>query len=631
MGLKKMFFLFFVGVFVSIPLMLACSRQTEKAAEMEKDVHSNSNPEAVQVTHLELDLAVNFPEKTIYGVARLHIDNKAHSDTLILDTRELAIKKVTLSRNGKEQNTAFLLGEKDPILGRALKIRIALDTRIVNVYYKTTPGAAALQWLDPSQTAGKRFPYLFTQSQPILARTWVPCQDSPGVRMTYSARVTIELPLLVLMSAQNPKTVSRTGIYTFEMAQPVPSYLLAMAIGNNVFSQLGPRSGVYAEPELIDQAAWEFADTEKMIAAAEKLYGPYRWERYDLLVLPPSFPFGGMENPRLTFATPTVLAGDRSLVALVAHELAHSWSGNLVTNATWNDFWLNEGFTVYFERRILEALYGRGYSEMQAQLGYQDLLQTIEELGANNPDTQLHMNLAGRDPDEAITDIPYEKGYFFLRLLEEHFGRAKWDAFLRKYFDTFAFQSMTTERFHAYLKRHLLGGNDSLENKLKIREWLYEPGLPANCPVVRSEEFTKVDAQVERWLGGTPAKELDTHNWTTQHWLRFLRQLPEDLNTQQMKALDDTFHFTRSKNSEILDVWLLLAIKHDYHAAYPVLENFLTGQGRRKFLKPLYQELAKTSQGLEMARRIYAKARPMYHSISRNTIDEIVGWKKTAP
>ena len=288
------------------------------------------------------------------------------------------------------------------------------------------------------------------------------------------------------MSAENPTAVNAEAVYSFAMPHPVPSYLLALAVGELEFRPLGgsPRAGVYAEPPVVEKAAAEFADTEKMIAAAEALYGPYRWGRYDLLVLPPSFPFGGMENPRLTFATPTIIAGDRSLVSLVAHELAHSWSGNLVTNATWNDFWLNEGFTTYFEMRIMEAVYGREHSEMLAALAHQDLADAVAEAGATSPDTHLRLNLAGRNPDEGVTSIPYDKGYFFLRLIEETVGREAWDAFLRGYFDTFAFQSMDTDGFLAYLREKLLAGRPGVEEKLQIAAWVDGPGIPANCPQV---------------------------------------------------------------------------------------------------------------------------------------------------
>ncbi|NOX38347.1 MAG: M1 family metallopeptidase [Calditrichaeota bacterium] len=589
-----------------------------------RDVHSFSRPWEVVVTHLDLDISVDFEKKEIRGRASLRLKNFTGSRTLYLDTRDMVIERVTL--DAEETPTTFTVGNPTPFMGAPLIIDILPETQVVHVDYHTLPQAAALQWLSPEQTANGKYPFLFTQSQPILARSWIPCQDSPGIRMTYTARVKVPPPLMAVMSARNQPRKSADGVYRFDMPQPIPPYLLALAVGDLTFRALGSRSGVYAQPGVVEKAAWEFADTEKMIQAAEGLYGPYRWERYDILVLSPSFPFGGMENPRLTFATPTILAGDRSLVALIAHELAHSWSGNLVTNATWNDFWLNEGFTTYFERRIMELLYGKEYMDMLAVLGFRDLEQTIRELGADHPDTRLYLDLKGRDPDEAITDIPYEKGYFFLRLLEEEVGRNKWDAFLRKYFETFAFRSMTTQKFEHYLKTHLLNDLPGMAEKIRLHEWLYEPGLPENCPRIASNALQQVEQQVQAFLQGTVPEQLDTRGWTTHHWLYFIRSLPEDLSLEQMAALDRAFKLTRSGNSEILSAWLQLAVTRQYRPAYAAVEKFLLSQGRRKFLRPLYQKLATTPEGKQLALRIYRKARPMYHAISRNTIDAILGW-----
>ncbi len=587
-----------------------------------RDIHSFARPEEAVVRHIALDLDVDFEKKQLSGSATLQIEVKGDASELVLDANGLTIERVTLDDSSDGQ---FSLGSSKPFLGQPLTIRIKPEAKSVKIEYSTSPDAAAVQWLAPSQTAGGKHPFLFTQSQAILARTWVPCQDSPGVRITYDATIRVPKGLMAIMSAENPTEVSESGEYHFRMPQPIPSYLLALSVGDLAFRKYSDNSGVWAEKPMIDAAEYELVDTPKMIEAAEKLYGPYRWGQYDVLVLPPSFPFGGMENPRLTFATPTILAGDRSLVSLVAHELAHSWSGNLVTNATWNDFWLNEGFTVYFERRIMESVFGRDYSEMLALLGYQDLEATVAELPAR--DTHLFLDLEGRDPDEAATKLAYEKGYSLLRLLEETVGREAFDAFLRDYFDRYAFQSMTTQKWIEILRANLLSKFEGAEDRIGLEQWINAPGIPENAPVPQSDAFRKVEEQVRAFTSGAPASQLLTKHWSTHEWIHFLRKL-KIANYGQLIDLDEQFKFTRSGNSEILNEWLLIAIEHKYEPAYPALETFLLKQGRRKFLKPLYQKLAETPEGLERARKIYAKARPMYHAVSYRTVDQILKWEQ---
>ncbi len=590
-----------------------------------RDPHSFSHPDEVAVDHLKLDLTVDFEKRQLTGRASLRLDNRTGADRVILDARDLTIRRVTLD-DGAEAR--FTLGEEVGTLGQPLEIRIQPTTKWVHVDYSTSPTAGALQWLDPAQTSAGRRPFLLTQSQAILARTWAPVQDTPGVRMTYEATVRVPKDLLALMSAENPTKKNADGVYQFRMPQRIPSYLLALAVGDLEFRPLGQRSGVYAEPNVIELAAWELADTPRMIDATETLYGPYRWGRYDILILPSSFPYGGMENPRLTFATPTILARDRSLVSLVAHELAHSWSGNQVTNADWSDVWLNEGFTTYVEGRIMEAVYGKEYADMLAVLGRQELDLAVQDAGGpTDPMTRLHLDLDGLDPEDSSGDIAYQKGALFLQTLEHQVGRQAFDKFLRGYFDTFAFQSMTSDRFVAYLKKNLLGGNEAKAQELKIQEWVYQPGIPSNAFVATSTALAKVDAAVAAFQQGTPAAQISTEGWTTHHWLHFLRALPQPLDLAKMADLDAAFKLSSSGNSEILSSWLLLAVQSRYEAAYPSMERFLTSMGRRKFLRPLYAEMAKTPAGAEMALRIYTKARPGYHPVSQETIDEILGWR----
>ncbi|MEJ8756675.1 M1 family metallopeptidase [Pontibacter sp. H259] len=587
-----------------------------------EDVHSYAEPTKAVARHLDLDIAVNFDTKTISGTASYDIENLAKGNEIIFDARGLQIEKVYLG-DGKEETT-FRLGENDKFLGQPLYVTIKPDTRRVTIQYKTSPDAAALQWLNPQQTAGKKYPFLFTQSQAILARTWIPIQDSPGIRITYNANVQVPKELMAVMSAENPMQKNNTGVYTFQMKQRIPSYLMALSVGDMTFREVGPQTGIYAEPATIEAATYEFAEMDKMLVAAEKIYGKYRWDRYDLLVLPPSFPFGGMENPRLTFVTPTVLAKDRSLTSLIAHELAHSWSGNLVTNATWNDFWLNEGFTVYFERRIMEELYGKSYSDMLSVLGYQDLTNTVEELGTESEDTRLKLDLEGRDPDDGLTDIAYEKGNLFLRHIEMAVGREKFDAFVNKYFNTFAFQSTDTDKFLDFLRKELIKGDEQLAEKIDIEGWVYTAGLPENHVKPTSERFAQVEAAFTSWKNGKPAAQLTTKDWSSHEWLHFIRMLPEQMSQQQMQDLDKAFNFTNSGNSEVLAAWFIHAINNKYTTADKALETFLTNVGRRKFLVPIYKALAATPEGKKKALAIYAKARPNYHAVSTVTLDEML-------
>jgi leukotriene-A4 hydrolase len=590
------------------------------------DVHSYARPQEARVRHVALDLIPDFDAKRIGGTARVVIERAAGADSIILDIDELAIRQVT---DAAGDTLPFTIGPDHEVLGQPVIIRLPERGDTIVIQYETSPEAAAVQWLEPAQTSGGRLPFLFTQGQAILTRTWVPTQDSPGIRQTYEARIHVPRGMRAVMSAELLTPNGEAGndnrvAYRFRMDQAVPPYLIALAVGELEFREIGPRSGVWAEPSVVERAATEFGEVEQMIDAAERLYGPYRWGRYDILVLPPSFPFGGMENPRLTFATPTVLAGDRSLVSLIAHELAHSWSGNLVTNATWDDFWLNEGFTTYIESRLMEELRGAEYADMLRQLGRQDLQATLEELGDTAPDTRLHLDLAGRNPDDGMTDIAYQKGAAFLQTVESVVGRDRLDTFLREYFDEHAFEPMTAERFLAYMNQELFANDEAAATRLRAREWIFEPGLPDNLPAIRATAFEDVDRQVTAFRQGTAPQQLETENWTTHEWLRFLRALPDTLTAVQLQSLDRAFSLTNSRNAEVLFAWLRIAIRDRYEPALPALERFLISQGRRKFVAPLYEDLMKSGWGADLARRIYARARPGYHAVTSGTVDQIV-------
>ncbi|MEL6591160.1 MAG: M1 family metallopeptidase [Bacteroidota bacterium] len=589
-----------------------------------QDPHSYALPEVAKVSHLDLDIEVDFDASQLRGTAVLGIETQPGAREIVLDAKGLTVDKVLISPNRldtKEVNP--LWGASDPHMGQSLTIPIEENTTYVHITYSTNPEAEALQFLPASLTADKRHPFLLTQSQAILARTWVPIQDSPGIRFTYDARVKVPKNLLAIMSATNPTEKSEDGVYLFKMEQPIPAYLLALAVGDLTFAPLGERSGVYAEPSVLKAATYEFGEVEEMINIAEQLYGPYKWERYDIVVLPPSFPFGGMENPRLTFATPTILAGDRSLVSLVAHELAHSWSGNLVTNATWNDFWLNEGFTVYFENRIMEALKGRDYSEMLAYISYQDLTSEISDMGQESPDTRLSIELSGRNPDDGMTSIAYDKGYYFLRLIEETVGREAFDAFLKEYFNEHAFQSMDTESFLTELDEKLLNKHPGAKEEVGVDNWVKQTGIPDNIPIARSKRFQQVSDALTSWIAGMPADQLEVSEWSTHEWLHFIRTLPDSISEEQLARLDASFGFTKRTNSELQFAWYLQAVESQYKAAYPAMRRFLIQVGRRKFLSPLYRAMMQTGQE-ELARDIYAQARENYHPIARGSIDEIV-------
>ena len=613
---------FVLTIFSILGVLSSCDSKTKNKDFSEDknlimDMHTLSNYQDLPILNTHLELSANFQEKKLKGSVTHRFDENRKVDLLKLDTKYLKIDSI---QDGNGNSLEYSFGEFDELLGSALSVILNSQSNEVVIFYETTTKSEALDWLLPNQTAGKTFPFMYTQGQSIFTRSWIPIQDTPGVRITYSANINTPENMMAVMSAANPQEMDTNNVYSFEMNQPIPPYLIALAVGNLEFKAIDYRTGVYAEPSMVEECANELIDMGKMVDVAEQLYGKYDWDRYDVIVLPPSFPFGGMENPRLTFATPTIIAGDRSLVSLIAHELAHSWSGNLVTNATWNDFWLNEGFTVYFERRIMEALYGRDYSEMLALLGFQDLQNQVDN---SQPAMQLlRLNMKGKHPDDAMTDIAYEKGYFFLRMLEENIGREKMDEFLKKYFNDHKFQTIVTEEFLSYLKENLLDDNFK---GLNVEQWVYNSGIPKNCPKVKSLRFENVESSVATFLdGGAQELKVISEKWSTHEWLHFLKHLPESLNLDQMEDLDKVFNLSNSGNSEIVAVWFLQSIKNDYRPAFENLEKFLLKIGRRKFLQPLYLELSKNQEHKIWAKKVYQKARNNYHYVSFNTIDDIL-------
>ena len=626
----------FLFLLISFSLLLsACTPNEEKAksnetthTETTSDFHSYSNYNEIKTNHLHLDLDINFNNKTIYGIAR-HEMSEHNVDHAIFDIKGLEIIKTTIGKNNEEP-ADFIIGEHTELLGQSLTISITPDTKFINIYYKTSGSSEALDWLSPEQTTGKKQPYLYTQGQAILNRSWIPLQDTPMNRITYSADVKVPKNLIALMSANNPIEKNETGEYHFEMKQKIPSYLIALAVGDLVYTSLGENCGVYSEKELADDCAYEFVDLPKMIEAASSIYGEYQWEQYDIVMLPYSFPFGGMENPRLTFANPTILTGDRSSTSVVAHELAHSWSGNLVTNSNWDDFWLNEGFTVYFENRIMEKLYGKETADILAITEYQDLVVALEDMEHSAPttDSKLKLDLKGRNPDDGMTDIAYVKGAFFLRTLEREVGREKLDVFLNQYFIDHSFQSITTEVFVKDLNDNLLNPNNITFDTDK---WIYEPGIPEDHVKIESERLDNMITLAEKTNNGENIfngefKNIKRSNLTSQEWLTFIRTLKSDLSPETMAIIDDNLYFSTEANDMIKSDWFKLAAKSKYRAVQPEMEKYLIKIGRRWFIEGIYQLLMDSEdiQDHNFAKQTFEKAKNGYHFVSRSTVEEIV-------
>ena len=597
------------------------------------DESSYAEPDKVVIKDLALDLKVDFDAKQIGGTATYALEWKDKAaKQLVLDTRELSIEKVeAIAADGAAAPLQFTLAPADKVFGSKLSIETPDQPASVRITYHTAPTASGLQWLEPSMTEGKKLPFMFSQSQAIHARSWVPLQDTPSVRFTYSAHVVSRPDVMVLMSADNDPKAARDGDYTFKMPQPIPSYLLAIAAGDLVFEPISSRSGVWAEPAMVNKAAKEFEDTEKMIGAAENLYGEYRWGRYDMLVLPPSFPFGGMENPRLTFATPTVIVGDKSLVSLVAHELAHSWSGNLVTNASWKDIWLNEGFTTYVQARITEALYGQEMAEMEREIDQTDLLNELKDMSPADQALALPP-LTERDPDDALSQVAYVKGAWFLQFLEQRFGREVFDPFLRGWFNDHAFQSANTDQFIDYMKKNLLPKNPAAVTDAELKAWLDEPGIPAFATKARSRNFAVVDTARIAYLGSdkVPSNQV-TGEWSTQEWVRFIDGLGQKQPLEKLAQLDKAYRFTGTANGEIAMRWYPLAIRSGYNEALPAAGEFIQKVGRRKLVLPIYAELLKTPEGLAFAKEVFAKAKPGYHPITTASVEDMIAKAEAAP
>jgi len=593
--------------------------------------HSYAQPDQVVITHLDLDLKLDFPHKQLDGQATLKLEWKnPQAPSLVLDTRDLKIAKIeALGADGKTTPLKYALAPRDKQLGEKLTIATPTHPAQVRIVYTTSPDASGLQWLTPAQTADKKLPFMFSQSESIHARSWVPLQDSPAIRFSYTAHVSAPKNVRVVMSALNDAKHPLNGDYSFDQPHPIPSYLLAIGAGDIAVKETGPRSAVYAEPSVVGKAAHEFEDTEQMIATAEKLYGPYRWGRYDILVLPPSFPYGGMENPDMTFATPTVLVGDKSLVSLVAHELAHSWSGNLVTAASWRDIWLNEGVTTYVQGRITEALYGKGLADEEALLSARALQKEIGAMPANSQ--KLAPDPRGIDADDSLSDVAYDKGSWFLRTLEQRFGRATFDNYLKSYFNHFAFQSITTEQMLNYMKPNLIEKYPGKMSWAEVQNWVYGSGIPKDAPLPDSPHFDTIDQERSAFLAGQMAADkLGAKDWNTQEWMYFLDRLPDITPLAKIQQLDAAWHLTGTPNAEIGMRWYSHAITAGDKAVWPAAAEHMIRIGRLYLTVPLYKALVGTPGGLAYAEQVYAKAKAGYHPLTQQVVEDLIAKAKKA-
>jgi aminopeptidase N len=581
------------------------------------DPHSYADLEQGRITHMDLALVVDFSSRTLRGEARYELDRACYG-SLFLDTRAPNLERI----HSEDQGLAWELDRSDPVLGQRLHLKDLDEVSRFSIQFATGVEASALQWLAPEQTTGGQHPFLFSQCQPIHARSIFPCQDTPAVRFTYTAEVQVPAPLVAIMAAAPIDVLSEGGINTcsFDMPQAIPSYLFAMAVGNLVGRDLGPRCRVYAEPETVEAAAWEFADTEGQLKAAEALFGPYAWERYDMLVMPPSFPYGGMENPRLTFLTPTLLTGDRSRIDIIAHELAHSWTGNLVTNATWQDFWLNEGWTTYAQARIDEVLQGRDQAQLLAAIERQRMLEEMRLFGMDSDLTRLKYSMQGLDPDAVFSNIPYQKGYAFLVLLEQAVGRQAFDDFIQKYMATFRFQSLTTEEFIAFLEREL----PQAVAQVDLQEWLYGAGFPDSAPAIQSTMLDEIVARVKAYEGGGRPTREEVADWRPGQTHLFLRMLPDQIPADDCRHLWSVFGFEHSRHYDLLTVFFTIAIRSGYQDVFSGVEELVSRVGRAVYLKPIYRSMAQTEWTRPLVRSLFERCRAGYHSIAAAAIERIL-------
>ncbi|XP_066490275.1 leukotriene A-4 hydrolase [Tiliqua scincoides] len=603
------------------------------------DPTSLSSPDDCRTHHLYLRCRVDFERRSLRGTVALTV--RAERDLLrclVLDTKDLTIHNVTADR----QEAKFTLGERQSYKGSPLEITLPFELRkgqdaIIEISFETSPRSSALQWFSPEQTSGKRHPFLFSQCQANHCRSLLPCQDTPSVKLTYYAEISVPSELVALMSANrdgdlpDPEDCTRK-IYRFYQNVPIPSYLIALVVGALVSRELGPRSLVWAEEELVEKSAYEFAQTEAMLKIAEDLAGPYVWGQYDLLVLPPSFPYGGMENPCLTFVTPTLLAGDRSLSSVIAHEISHSWTGNLVTNKTWEHFWLNEGHTVYLERRIGGRLFGEQFRHFQALGGWRELQNSINTFGSTNPLTHLIPSLKDVDPDVAYSSVPYEKGFALLFYLEQLLGGPDvFIEFLKAYIQQFAYKSIVTEDWKNFLYSYFTYKTDILDT-VDWNAWFNTPGMP---PVKPTYDMTLANACIDlsqRWIKATENdlgsfNSADLKDFSSHQVIEFLALLllADPLPVSHVRKMREAYNFNAFNNSEIRFRWLRLCLQAEWEDAIPLALQMATKQGRLKFTRPLFKDLYKFEKSRDQAVAAFHQHQASMHPVTAMLVAKDLG------
>ena len=581
------------------------------------DPHSFADLDQGRIKHIDFQIRVDFKKHSLQLQAFYTFDQPIEG-SFFMDTFDLNISKV----HSDGRPIEWEIDKCDPLLGERLHLKELNGISSFSIELTTSPEASALQWLEPHQTSGGKHPFLYSQCQAIHARSIFPCQDTPSVRFTYSADVRVAPPLKAIMAAAQIGSQEQGDMnhFGFSMPQPIPSYLFALAVGDLAFRDLGPRCGIFSEPELIEAAAWEFAENEAKMTEAEKLFGPYVWERYDILVLPPSFPYGGMENPRLTFLSPIYLLGDRSETMIVTHELGHAWTGNLVTNATWEDFWLNEGWTTFAHTRITEALEGRDYAQFRTALAQIRMLEDMDRFGMRSPLTCLWFPMQGLHPDEIFSSIPYHKGNAFLMHLEDTVGRETFDQFIKKYIDTFRFRSITTAAFVEFLKRELPEAAD----KVDFQKWLYRPGFPQDAPALKSRIYDEVAEKAGAFTKGQRLQREEIKDWKPDQMQLFLKLLPERIPVEDCSYLEQLFGFHEKTAAATLSAFYTLAIRSGYQNALPGIEHFVATIGRHFLVSPVIRAMTQSDWARNKARPIFERYRSRHHPITVKYLDKLL-------